>query len=391
MDTYKVFFNLNLSFILLLLFNQIFFNNGLLNILFLFSLLALLLLQAKQQFKESEPTKVDDGTNNELLINDVVQGLHQVLQHEVDVIDSEINRVSDLVGDAVLGISASFKNLQQLSEEQRTMVEKLMNQSENIGDDKGTTFTSFVQYSNETLEDFVNVIVNTSKQSLETLAYTDEMVNQFDVIFSLIEQVEHIASQTNLLALNAAIEAARAGEAGRGFAVVASEVRSLSINSSDLNDNIRKEINVAKSTISKLRKSVEVIASSDMTPTLTAKEKVGDMIEHVQSANQDSALNIEILRGIAPQIENTTALGIRSLQFEDLTYQSLNSLKSNTESIRQISDKLDCFNAEHQIGVIGQINSLKDTCQEILHSSMNENKTRSVTQSSMDEGDIELF
>ena len=98
------------------------------------------------------------------------------------------------------------------------------------------------------------------------------MIAQFDSIFSLLGQVENLANQTNLLALNAAIEAARAGEAGRGFAVVANEVRELSINSTELNEDIRNKISGAQGIISQLRTSVESMASADMTPTLKAKE-----------------------------------------------------------------------------------------------------------------------
>jgi len=86
------------------------------------------------------------------------------------------------------------------------------------------------------------------------MAFTDEMVKQFDSVFALLEQVERIATQTNLLALNAAIEAARAGEAGRGFAVVAMKLDRFPVSSTELNENIRREINLAKGTISKYKR-----------------------------------------------------------------------------------------------------------------------------------------
>lgn len=373
----------------MLLVNEILFEIALLSIIFAFALLVLLLMKAKQKSKKTEQITKDD--NNHQLMIEFIDDLHRMLQQEVDIIDNEINRTTGLVGDAVQGISACFKDLQQLSQEQQTMISALVIQSQSIGDDKGTSLSSFVHDSNETLNDFVNVIINTSKQSLKTMAFTDEMVQQFDAVFSLLEQVESIASQTNLLALNAAIEAARAGEAGRGFAVVATEVRSLSVNSTALNENIRKEIDLAKNTISQLRESVETIASADMTSTLHAKDRVGAMMGNVENVNKENTEKVKQLSVIAPQIADAAALGIRSLQFEDLTYQALQSLKINIESIRQINNELEQFGVNKNQCKVSQLHALKEKCASIFTQTKSQNVSRSVTQNSMDEGDVELF
>jgi len=387
----NIIFGVALSLISLLLVNAILLEFNVLNILISLGLLALLFLNTKQKIDKTEPVKLHENRNENPLMISIIQDLHEFYQHEVEIIDNEIDRTSGLVGDAVLGISDCFKNLTQLSEEQQTMISALIQQSQSIGDDEGTSLASFVHESNKTLDDFVSVIVNTSKQSLQTMAFTDEMVKQFDSVFALLEQVERIATQTNLLALNAAIEAARAGEAGRGFAVVANEVRSLSVSSTELNENIRREINLAKGTISKLRESVEEIASADMTPILQAKEHIGAMIVHIQDVSEDSKAKVNELSNITPEIASAAALGIRSLQFEDLTYQSLNSLKINTDSIRKINENLDSFCNESETYTQEQINTLRDRCQEIIAKSKNENQNRSVSQNSLDEGDIELF
>jgi methyl-accepting chemotaxis protein len=391
MNIDKVLASLGIGLLLLLLANELLFDVALLNIFITFTLLALLFVKIKQNTEKKETVSENDNAEKNQLIDDVIQDLYFFLEQEVDIIDTEINRTSGLVGDAVLGLSACFKDLQQLSQEQQAMISTLMIESQNIGDDEGTTLTYFVQNSNQTLNDFVNMIINTSEQSLETMIFTDDMVKQFDAIFNLLAQVENIASQTNLLALNAAIEAARAGEAGRGFAVVATEVRSLSVNSTELNENIRKEMAAAKNTINKLRKSVESIASVDMTPILEAKNKIGAMMTHVENSNKDSTDNVAVLSILAPKIANATALGIRSLQFEDLTYQVLNSLKYNVESIRQINNELENFGINPEQSRVSQLQELKEKCLHIFSQTKLKNENRSVTQDSMDEGDVELF
>ncbi|NMP31381.1 chemotaxis protein [Thalassotalea sp. M1531] len=324
-----------------------------------------------------------------LLISNSFEDIKSLIDQELDVISQEHGRVSQLVKDAIEGISHSFKTLQALSTEQQQMINEVISVNQDIGDAGHTTLESFVKDSSKTLEDFVGVIVNTSKQSLETMSYTDEMVKKFDGIFALLEQVENLSSQTNLLALNAAIEAARAGDAGRGFAVVANEVRSLSVNSTELNNDIRAEISEAQTTIANLRRSVEVMASADMTSTLEAKDRVKVMMEHVGHVNIETQEAVERLAEISPQIDETATIGVRSLQFEDLTFQTLDSLSLNISNLAQLSEQLNQFNADDDIAA--RLIQLSELCQQIMAESKLADQARTVSQSSMDEGDVELF
>lgn len=341
----------------------------------------------------------EDAINTDDLVNKASdQAIEQTFENvqsaiiqQTTIIEAEIERTKSIVKDAADGISESFKHLQTLSAEQQEMINLVISNSRNIGDDEGTSLESFVVDSGKILEDFVNVIINTSKQSLETMSYTDEMVRQFDGIFKLISQVESLASQTNLLALNAAIEAARAGDAGRGFAVVANEVRSLSVTSTELNSDIRDEIAGAQEVIKKLRESVELMASADMTYTLEAKDKVSVMMEHVQSMNRQSNQVVENLSILTPKITQTVGIAVRSLQFEDLTYQSLNSLHVNFGNLHVLADEISTFNIQKHEDLPYQLAKLQQSCANIIDKTNSLNKSRSVSQSSMEEGDIDLF
>lgn len=317
--------------------------------------------------------------------------VRQFLEHEIEVFETEINRTSTIIKDAVTGISNSFKSLQELSAQQHEMLKVLIQQNADIGDESGTTIASFIKNSNSTLDDFVQVIVNTSKQSLETMTYTDDMAKQFDSIFTLLEQVENLSSQTNLLALNAAIEAARAGDAGRGFAVVANEVRSLSLNSTQLNDDIRQEIAQAKVIIEQLRGSVEDIASADMTSTLEEKNKVGTMMEFIKDIKEQTDEQLNDLILMSPKIEDAVALGIKSLQFEDLASQALISLTENVNHITEIKDEIQSLETENALSDQEKLAHLNSHCIQLGELSKNKNIQRSVNQTSMHEGEIELF
>ena len=347
-------------------------------------------LKIDEMLKNSEVNLVKISQTDSKTLS-VLRHVNQMLNHQVEVIETELNRTTELVKHAVEGMSDSFKYLQNLSTDQQALIMKVIDNSKNIGDDDGHTLEAFVYDSSHTLEEFVGVIVSTSKQSLETMAFTDEMVGQFEEIFNLLAQVENLASQTNLLALNAAIEAARAGEAGRGFAVVANEVRSLSVSSTELNQDIRNQIGNAQEIIAKLRTSVELMASADMTSTLQAKDKVTLMMSHVTKVNEETGKVVDDMAAIAPQIIEAVATGVRSLQFEDLTYQALDSLATNITSIKSLNSELAQIKNVGGEELEAQLDKLAIKCQELTKETKQADQQRSVSQSSMDEGDIDLF
>jgi len=338
----------------------------------------------------SQNSSNNKNSETEHEIQKTLSNIAMLLTQQIEVVDKEIDRTNTFIKDAVEGLSGSFKYLKNLSDDQQHMLNIVVSNHSAIVDDEGTTLESFIDDSSQTLDDFVHVIITTSKQSLEAMSFTDEMDKQLEGIFNLLGQVESLASQTNLLALNAAIEAARAGDAGRGFAVVANEVRALSVNSTELNNDIRQEISSAQSIIEKLKSSVETMASADMTSTLEAKNKVSLMVEHVGQANIETNDIVERLAKLSPKITEAVSLGIRSLQFEDLTCQTMTSLKNNMLTISSLNEIINEFEFS-ETNTQEQLRRLQEQCQSLIEQAKHQDDERSVSQSSMDEGDIELF
>jgi len=376
--------------------DQLFINSTLLSLLAAITVMGVLTHLLRQT-----PTTVKDIGQADLdslehkidntVLHEMFNQLNEVLSQQVRIIETEINRTMDLVGEAVEGISDSFKYLQNYTNEQELMISAVNKHSNSIGDDEDDTVETFVSNSRTTLDDFVDTILHSNKQSSEIMSFTDQVGDQFDVIFSLLSQVESLASQTNLLALNASIEAARAGDAGRGFTVVANEVRALSIRSTELNSVIRDETASARNIVNQLRDSVELIMSADMASTVQAKERFTVMMDHVHDVNKKTRLVVEELTDLAPQITDKVNLGVRSLQFEDLTYQTLDSLKLNISNIYDISSELNSFENHKAFDVTAHLLKLQQRCKDMVEEVKAVDEKRSVSQSTMDEGEVELF
>jgi methyl-accepting chemotaxis protein len=268
----------------------------------------------------------------------LLEELRGGLTEEMHSVTGEVDRVRNLVRDAVSQLTASFSALNQQARLQEEAVSRVLNRA---GDDDpdAMTIRKFSQMASSLMGGLVDVLGQVSRQSSATVENIDAMVRHLDAIFDLLGDVKSIADQTNLLALNAAIEAARAGEAGRGFAVVAEEVRSLSERSTSFNEQIRKLVFSSKDAIAKVRETVGSMATRDMTMSVQAKDEVGRLLVQVEEINHVYTDGIRDVSGASQKINDSVAQAVRCLQFEDIATQAL------TAAGRHIK-RLECINQE---------------------------------------------
>lgn len=327
---------------------------------------------------------------------EAIREVSQTLNHESQIVNQEIQRVDQLIKEAVALMSTSFHSMHDLAVRQSELTSEIISQThegepaDEIEEDS-FSIQVFLSATSNTLDQFVQIMVDVSKNSLETVHHIDDMVEKLDGIFGLIENVEGLASQTNLLALNASIEAARAGEAGRGFAVVADEVRTLSINSAKLNNEIREEIGSAKETIEVLRSTVGSMASTDMSDTIGTKDKMANMLEHMSQMNHFLNEKVMEISHIGNEMSASVDNAVRSLQFEDISSQALSSMEHNVSSLSEIANLLTSLSS-----LDGRIDSnavlrCEERCRQLRSEAQQRNETRTVAQQDMDEGDVELF
>jgi len=358
------------------------------------ALIAQLFIRDKQVSNTPSQAFVPTESGVDPALHAAVNEVSKTLMHDATIVNQEVSRVDGLIKESVLLMSDSFHTMHELASRQAALTAEVIEQTDegqqNTQTD-GFSLQGFIAETSKTLDQFVSVMVDVSKNSLETVHHIDDMVEKLDGIFGLIENVEGLASQTNLLALNASIEAARAGEAGRGFAVVADEVRTLSINSATLNNQIREEIGSAKETIEVLRSTVGSMASTDMSDTIGTKEKMGQMLEHMANMNHFLNEKVTEISAIGDQLSGGVDQAVRSLQFEDISSQALASVEHNVESLNEISGLIsDVITPDHQVNSAAAAKCMA-RCKELRELAEQRNQGRTVAQNDMEEGDIELF
>ncbi|TCT23162.1 methyl-accepting chemotaxis protein [Thiobaca trueperi] len=316
----------------------------------------------------------------------------QLIGPQMNELRELIGQATDLVGHAVGDLQGSFTGLLSESRSQQQLVMRLVaRKGETDPDDHHDVIdvNAFLESNSRLLSENVERLVDMSKHSIHIAHQVDDLSAQMGDIFNRLEGAKRIARQTNLLALNAAIEAARAGEVGRGFAVVAQEVRKLSQDAAEFNDQIRGQVEQAMMVFGETREIVGRMASQDMNASITAKGGMDEMITQVQAVNRMMSDGLNELNVVASRLQGNVDAAIRLLQFEDITRQVLEQAKRRIDfmdrfvaDLRQIP--LGLVHTPEQVDAAhARLSQLRDELIAAAH--------RPVTQTSMSEGEIELF
>nr|WP_087022284.1 methyl-accepting chemotaxis protein [Thaumasiovibrio subtropicus] len=313
-----------------------------------------------------------------------IEEISRLLAEELPIIKESLDNQKAVMHESVETLNDSFFGMEGTCKEQNTVVDRLVT---NLlaNQDSEYSLTKVLPKTEDIINQYVEILVNVSDRSISAVHSIHDMSDKLDGVFQLLAQVRGLSEQTNLLALNAAIEAARAGDSGRGFAVVAQEVRNLSLKAEDLNDQIHKEINVAKETMEEARKTVGEIASIDMTIAIESKDQVDDMLHGVQQVNVEIQTEIEHVNRLGRELEREVGDSIRALQFADIVVQQGDHAVNSVNALESLTDLFDHY-YHHDIPLEDLISQIR----ELVENAKNRGEA-AAQQSNLDEGEVELF
>ncbi len=296
-----------------------------------------------------------------------------------------------VVDDSVSKLYQSFQGLNEKTNQERELMfalaARLSGQKSDETQEGKVTLNDFASEVGRILDDYVKIFIDVSDRSVQAVHNIQDMVEQFDGMFTLINDIRGIADQTNLLALNAAIEAARAGEAGRGFAVVADEVRKLSQDSNALNEQIRTRAEGAKETIANVEVVVGQIASLDMNIAIDAKGHLDGMLDELEIVNKGVSDGVEKVSEISKGIAQDVGGAITALQFADIVGQLISKQIAHIENL----DSRLSQSAENTRTAKTVDEAFEMIRQSIHQQSEKDTSAISVSQRDMKTGNSEIF
>ena len=353
--------------------------------------------RAQQLLVATKPVQSEQSEANLLsAIDRYLLHLNACIEQEANYFRSELEQLKSMLGDAVHTMSDSFNNLHDLTTGQATIVCSLVTDLEGTTDrgNGGLNFSQFTQETDKVLQFFIVHILQISKQSMEMVAVINDVGGHMAHVEKLLGDVQKIADQTNLLALNAAIEAARAGEAGRGFAVVAGEVRNLSRNSDKFSEEIKLVVKASKDNIHDAQSMIELMASKDMNLAISSKANIDKMMKDIALINANITSNVGEISHLTQRIDTSVGNAVRGLQFEDMARQLIEYLQFNLQHFNSLRDEIavgmGIFKTADSANWDEQLKQGSARLQD-MKKNWQVRKSSIVSQSSMEEGDVDLF
>ena len=320
-----------------------------------------------------------------------LNNLHQISAQELVPLHETVTQLHGVISDATEKLNNSFNGLSQKSTDQQQIMQKVLATFQGVDQDSRQSFSfeTFITQINDTLRNYVDILVDVSDRSIESAHKMQDMVAQMDTMFTLIQDVQGLSEQTNLLALNAAIEAARAGQAGRGFAVVAEEVRRVSDHSRELNEQIKDQTRKVKESLSDASQIVGHIASLDMNLAINAKGNMDEMIKRLEHINQFIADSLEASAAISAGIKQDVGSAVTALQYDDTVSQMTTYMEHALINVQQEFNRLKqrMDQGEPVYNLLAEING---ALQHLLQEGYAKQR-KVVYATSMDEGEIDLF
>ncbi len=346
-----------------------------------------------QTSEDSNPTTISTSPLSGQA-RDVGNQLHDILTEESEHISEHLIRIKQLVADSIQVLQVSFNNVVAKTQQQTEMSMEFINRATGKHSSEETTPTTtpveeFIAKTDNILQHYVEIMVVVSDKSVSAIHHIEDMTQHMEGMFQQLDDVQKLADQTNLLALNAAIEAARAGEVGRGFAVVADEVQALSVASSKKKKKIRINIEQAKTRMAEVSNVVGEIASLDMNTAIEGKANIDAMMEEFSQLNHETNYVMVDLSSASEAINMEINNAIRALQFEDIITQLATHAEERIDHINEIANV--AVDIPEEVQLLEQLDSISNTLAHLRINFTDQKLEKKVEQSSMEEGEVELF
>lgn len=300
-----------------------------------------------------------------------MQDLSEVIKRVIETSNMQIEQSRSQTEEAIVTMSSRFASLVGRLTNALDAATLANAELPDKNGNKSTLLDNVFFSSRENLTAVITSLGESLTNRKSSFKQLQVMADDTEMLKSMAEGVEKIASQTNLLALNAAIEAARAGEVGRGFAVVADEVRSLSVQSGETGRKISEAIKHFTTSVENTMEHATEAMEKDTLLEQEGSTTINSVLDSLGWMTKGMSESSEILKKESKQIISEVNDIIMSLQFQDRTSQillhAIDSLNKLPEVIeQQVQSVANGETAEINVNeIMASIEDIYTTAEEV--------------------------
>jgi methyl-accepting chemotaxis protein len=250
---------------------------------------------------------------------------------DLTVAGSEVLQVRSLLTDAIAKLQKSFYELDKQVQDQRAQLTRLVSSMDGSGSQRHSSdnLRAFVGEITDLFAFFGALLSQVTGQNTQGAEQVEAMGTELSATFKLLAQFESVEMQTKLLALNATIEAGRIGERGKAFGVVAQEVKSLSMFSRQLNEQISTQLLKTRAAMGEIRQLL--VETRDKGST--ARTRIDSLLEKLNALDQTITAGLGEIGRSSDDVSANVATAIRALQFEDMAGQLLDCVQRRLQRL----------------------------------------------------------
>ncbi len=338
--------------------------NGVCNVIMTFAVFVMLYIISRlsKLFNDHALGAVEEQSEIQMQIMNVIK---EETSSSTEMVDS-LYSASGNIAQSMQDISVSTEKMAENITEQNRMTQNIQIAISNT-QGFSSEMVSVAGVSNEeirTNQDMMEKLMEQSEQIADNNGLVTEAMEQLqdkvDKVASIANMILKVSNQTSILAINASVESSRAGEAGKGFSVIAEQIRQLAEETKkstesithivdDLNDNAKTVVNAvgvslkaADSQNQMIRTAADAFdeLSGNMNVLIKNIQEINDRIDNLSTANNQIVENITQLSALSEEVsasaEETNHLTVMNVNYARQTRESIQKMNQTTTSLKSV-------------------------------------------------------
>lgn len=345
-----------------------------------FLLVFTIYMLAIQTTQSGQEIMLQDKQNTQVIqskFDKVGRQLSSILEEETDNIHENMERIKSLVHESTEQLHSSFNMVVTNTNSQKTKSRELVDKLAEINDPNNEdSVTASLEQASTLLDAMTQQLININNKSRLAENHVANTTRQLKNISFLLNNIQELGLQNYQQAMSSAVDESAAQPVQQQMETMCSQ--------------IRDSIATTQETIDEVNQLVADINAVDINTLKEEKMIITGLLDNVEEISHHTRQSINELADTSEAIGVEIYKSIQAMQFEDIVNQLSTGMQCRLDHINEIGSAIFPHTTiEHDITY--HLDYASDKLSELRNEFHDKRLGEKVSQSSMSEGDIDLF